>query len=71
VFIPIIIVDVDIIHKNYKELVSPFLNISTMVLENVIVAFFNQNGITFHSKNHDLVVITTVFQTFSSAVLIC
>jgi hypothetical protein len=40
-----------------------------MVLENVLVVFFNPNGITFHSKNPDLV-ITTVFQTSSSTILI-
>lgn len=41
-----------------------------MGLENVFVAFFNPNGITFHSKN--LVLMTTiVIRTSSSAILIC
>ncbi len=46
------------------------LNIFAMVLENVLVLFFNMNGITFHLKNRVLV-ITIVFKTSSSTILIC
>lgn len=46
------------------------LNNFAMALENVFVAFFNLNGIIFHSKNLVLV-ITTVLRTSSSTILIC
>jgi len=34
---------------------------SAMVYENVLLAFFNPNGITFHSYEPDLVIIVIFF----------
>jgi hypothetical protein len=42
---------------------------SAMVRENVLVVFFNPNGITFHSERPNLV-ITVVFLTSSRAIKI-
>lgn len=46
------------------------LNNYAIVREKTFVVFFNPNGITFHSKSLNLV-ITTVLQISSSAMLIC
>jgi hypothetical protein len=43
---------------------------SAMVRENVLMAFFNPNGIKFHSYRPDLV-ITVIFLTPSGAIGIC
>jgi hypothetical protein len=55
----IIAMDIDIIHKYFQKLVSL-----------ILVAFFNPNGITFHSNKPNFL-ITTVFQMSSSTILIC
>ncbi len=56
--------------KNLRSWSLHFINTFAMGLENVFVAFFNLNGITFHSKNLVLMT-TTIIQTSSSAILIC
>jgi hypothetical protein len=43
---------------------------SAMVCENVLMAFFNPNGITFHSYKPDLV-ITVIILTPLGAIGIC
>jgi hypothetical protein len=62
--------DIKVIYKYLKKLLQPFKKMLVIVLENVIVAFFNPNGITSHSCRHVLVM-NVVFFTSSRFILIC
>jgi hypothetical protein len=58
-------------HKYFKKLVSLVLkHIYHCLKKKQFVAFFNPNGITFHSNNLDFV-ITIVFRMSSLTILIC
>ncbi len=61
--------DIKVIYKYLKKLLQPFKKMLVIVLENVIVAFFNPNGITSHSCRHVLVM-NVVFFTSSRFILI-
>jgi hypothetical protein len=67
---PVNTMNVGIIHKDIKELINPTFEHSAIVHEKMLVAFLNPNDITFHSKMPNLVM-TTVFRTSSSNILIC
>jgi len=69
--LPIIVMDIDIIHKYFQNLVNLILeHIYHCAKKKILVAFFNPNGITFHSNNLDFMIIV-VFRMFSLTILIC
>jgi hypothetical protein len=70
VLYPIFAVDVEVIHEHLQKLAAKILETSDIVLVNVLVAFFNPNGMTVQSYN-PVLVIKAVFFTSSGAIRIC
>jgi hypothetical protein len=66
---PCDIVDIKVIYKYLKNYCNHSEKMSVIVLENVMVTFFNPNGITSHSCRHVLLM-NVVFFTSSRFVLI-